>query len=71
MNEEVNKLNVQINNIDRVIDAINGLREDIQTFCTTDDKELALYVDSKKMASALVNPMNRQLNVIARRQGGL
>ena len=63
--EEINASN------NRVIDAINGLREDIQTFCTTDDKELALYVDSKKMASALVNPMNRQLNVIARRQGGL
>ena len=63
--EEINASN------NRVIDAINGLREDLQTFCTTDDKELALYVDSKKMASALVNPMNRQLNVIARRQGGL
>ena len=55
----------------RVIEAIRGLREDLNTLYTTDDKELALYIDSRKMASALVNPMNRQLNVVAIREGGL
>ena len=55
----------------KVITAINGLREDISTLYNSDNKELALYVDSKKLTSALVKPMNRQFNVIATREGGL
>ena len=49
-----------------VISAINGLREDLATFYSA-DKEVALYVDSKKLASSLAKPMNRQLNILSQR----
>ena len=55
----------------RVIEAIDSLREDINTLCSSDDKEVALYVDSNKLASSIAAPMNRQLNIISRREGGL
>ena len=50
-----------------VIGAINDLREDLNALYSGDDQELALYVDSKKLASSLVKPMNRQLSILARR----
>lgn len=50
-----------------MINAVNGLREDLNAIYSSDDQELALYVDSKKLASSLVKPMNRQLSILARR----
>ena len=31
------------------------------------EKEIALYLDSKKMASTLAKPMSKQFNVLARK----
>lgn len=50
-----------------VINAINGLREDINRLYESDDQEIALYVDSKKLATSLAKPMNRQLNILSQR----
>ena len=50
-----------------VIKAINGLREDLVTLYNMDDQEIALYVDSKKLASSIAKPMNRQLNILSKR----
>lgn len=50
-----------------VISAINDLREDLAGFYEQPDQEIALYVDSKKLASSLASPMNRQLNILSRR----
>lgn len=54
-----------------VVSAVNGLRDDLNNMYESDDQEIALYMDAKKVASTLVKPMNRQLNIIARREGGL
>lgn len=52
----------------KVIDAVNGLREDIVTlYNAVDGKETALYVDSKKLASSLSRSMNRELNILSKR----
>ena len=51
----------------KVIDAVNGLREDLNAIYNSEDKEIALYVDSKKLASTLAKPMNRQLNILSKR----
>lgn len=52
----------------KVIDAVNGLREDIITlYNAVDGKETALYVDSKKLASSLSRSMNRELNILSKR----
>lgn len=50
-----------------VINAINNLRDDLNSLYSADDQELAFYVDSKKLASTLAKPMNRQLSILARR----
>ena len=50
-----------------VLSAIRGLREDLQTYYSQDDSEIALYVDSKKLATSLAKPMNRQLNILSKR----
>ena len=52
---------------EEVIKAITGLRDDLNLYYSTDDKEIALYVDSKKMASTLAKPMNRQLLTLQKR----
>ena len=54
-----------------VITAINELRSDLNMLYSSDNQEIALYVDSRKLTSALVNPMNKRLSVIANREGGL
>ena len=51
----------------KVIDAVNGLRDDLNAIYNSEDKEIALYVDSKKLASTLAKPMNRQLNILSKR----
>ena len=50
-----------------VVSAINGLREDLAAFAESDGTEVALYVDSKKLATSLAKPMNRQLNILSKR----
>lgn len=50
-----------------VIKAINGLREDLNMYYSSDDKEIALYMDTKKVASTIAKPMNRELNILAKR----
>ena len=61
---------VQINNSNaQVIDAVNALRDDLNTIFSGNDTEIALYVDSKKLTSTLVKPMNRQLNILANKGG--
>ena len=50
-----------------VIEAINGLREDLNAIYESSDQEVALYVDSKKLATSLAKPMNRQLNILSKR----
>lgn len=52
----------------RVISAIAGLRAEMAEYYSKADPEIALYVDSTKMASSLVGPMNRQLNILSRRE---
>ena len=59
---EINRSN------NEVISAVNGLRDDLNNLFTADDKEIALYVDSKKLASSLAKNMNRQLNILSRRE---
>lgn len=59
-----NEINASNN---EVIRAINGLREDLNTLYNADDQEIALYVDSKKLASSIAKPMNRQLNILSKR----
>ena len=55
-----------------VVNAINGLRDDLNMMYESDDgTEVALYVDAKKLASSIANPMNRQLNILSRRGEGL
>lgn len=50
-----------------VIKAINDLRADLNALYAGDDTELALYMDSKKVASTLAKPMNRQLLTLQKR----
>lgn len=50
-----------------VIKAINGLREDLNMYYSSEDKEIALYMDTKKVASTIAKPMNRELNILAKR----
>lgn len=50
-----------------VINAINGLRQDLNNLYSSDGQEVALYVDSKKLATSLAKPMNRQLNILSKR----
>lgn len=59
--EDINSSNYE------VINAINGLREDVAKMYESDDQEIALYVDSKKLATSLAKPMNRQLNILSQR----
>ena len=54
-----------------VVSAVNGLRDDLSTMYESDDQEIALYVDAKKLASSIAKPMNRQLNLISKMEGGL
>ena len=51
----------------QLLTAINGLREDIALANERDDKEISLYIDSKKMASTIAKPMNKQLKVLVSR----
>lgn len=66
MTETQNAINASNN---RVISAINGLRDEFSEFANMDDTEIGFYVDGKKLASSLARPMNRELNVLARRGG--
>lgn len=50
-----------------VIRAINDLRTDLNSLYTSDDSEIALYMDSRKVASTLAKPMNRQLLTLQKR----
>lgn len=50
-----------------VVSAVTGLRDDLTTIFDNDGQEVALYVDSKKLATSLAKPMNRQLNILAQR----
>ena len=50
-----------------VIQAINDLRADLNAFYSDDEKEIALYMNSKKVASTLAKDMNRQLAVLQKR----
>ena len=53
---------------DKVVSAIADLRKEMNEFYTVDnEKEIALYLDSKKMASTLAKPMSKQFNVLARK----
>ena len=54
-----------------VVSAVNGLRDDLSMMYEADDQEIALYVDAKKLASSIAKPINRQLNIISKREGGL
>lgn len=49
-----------------VVNAINDLRTDMAELYSA-DTEIGLYVDSKKLASSLAKPMNRQLNILSKR----
>ena len=51
-----------------VINSITGLRDDLTALFDTDGQEVALYVDSKKLASSLAKPMDRQLNILSQRR---
>ena len=50
-----------------VVSAIDGLRKDLSELYSSDGQEVALYVDSKKLASSIAKPMNRQLNILSKR----
>lgn len=50
-----------------VIKAINDLRNDLAALYADDDKEIALYMDAKKVASTIAKPMNRQLLELQKR----
>ena len=50
-----------------VVAAINSLREDLAEFYSSDSQEIGLYVDSKKLASSIAKPMNRELNILSKR----
>lgn len=53
---------------DKVVGAISDLRNDMNGYYNVDnEKEIALYLDSKKMASTLAKPMSKQFNVLARK----
>ena len=53
---------------DKVVGAISDLRNDMNAYYDVDnEKEIALYLDSKKMASTLAKPMSKQFNVLARK----
>jgi tape measure domain-containing protein len=54
-----------------VVDAVSGLRDDLNSMYEADDQEIALYVDSRKLASSIAKPMNRRLNIVSRRGEGL
>lgn len=51
----------------RVIDAVNGLRQDLSDFYNVDAPEINLYVDGKKMTSTLAPHMNRELNILSKK----
>lgn len=53
----------------RVIDEISGLREDLSRFMDSDQSEIGLYVDGRKLASSIAGPMNRSLNILSKRGG--
>ena len=68
LSQIINNAQSEINaSNNEVISAIKGLREDLQNYYSQDDSEIALYVDSKKLATSLAKPMNRQLNILSKR----
>ena len=68
MSSLINKAQEEINaSNNKVIESINGLREDLAEFYSSDGQELALYVDSRKLASSIAKPMNQQLNILSKR----
>ena len=50
-----------------VMSAVENIRADINDMDATGDQEIALYVDSKKLATSVAKPMNRQLNILSKR----
>ena len=68
LSDIISKAQADINASNKeVIDAITGLREDLNAIYSGNDTEVALYVDSKKLASSLARPMNVQLNMLSKR----
>ena len=68
LSDIISKAQADINASNKeVIDAITGLREDLNSIYSGNDTEVALYVDSKKLASSLARPMNVQLNMLSKR----
>lgn len=55
------------NSNNKVVSAINALREELSGYYDNDEKEVSLYVDSKKLASSIAKPMDRELNILAKR----
>ena len=39
----------------------------MNSYYSSDDQEIALYVDSKKLATSIAKPMNNQLNILSKR----
>lgn len=57
---------------EKLANGILNLREDINRLYSDDNsKEIALYVDSKKLATSMAKPMNRQLNILYQRERGV
>lgn len=53
---------------ERVINSINGLREDMSSYNDgITNMENAMYVDGKKLASSIAKPMNRELGTLSKR----
>ena len=68
LSDIISKAQADINASNKeVIDAITGLREDLNSIYSGNDTEVALYVDSKKLASSLARPMSVQLNMLSKR----
>ena len=52
---------------ERVVSAVEDLRNDLNTIYAENSGEVSLYVDSMKLASTIAKPMNRQLGVLSKR----
>lgn len=53
----------------QVIDAVTGLRDDLNNFLTSETGDVNLYIDSKQVASTTGKAMNRRLQVLSKRGG--
>ena len=56
------------NSNDRVLESINGLRNDMSDYNDSiSNMENSVYVDGKKLASSIAKPMNQELGTIYKR----